>query len=349
RDSVPTARCMVSTTATTGSARNTPISNSIAPALASAPQPAAWIVPPTATGITAKLLTSAPISTRWPLKARNSTRPTRPKKSAITGTAKLPSTPSSVAKPKPICTPTKSPASDIALSAICMAKPTASATLSGTGMVAPLNTGAAANRARVRTNGHQNSPLQRSMSASLQLGIPRLFQRRDHRGGGFARETRHLRAEPRARDRDHQHHREEARHEMQGQVVHPRPRLEQRHGQPDDEAGAEKRADDDQRQDQNMARRQHDLGRRHRMKPSASEPITSVQPFTKTNSMSVIGSDTVVGDSSIMPSDIITAATTMSMTMNGRKIRKPIWNPVLSSDVTKAGTRRRNGTSLGVA
>ena len=39
----------------------------------------------------------------------------------------------------------------------------------------------------------------------------------------------------------------------------------------------------------------------------------------------LVGSDTVVGDSGDSGADdIITAATTMSMTMNGRKIRKPI-------------------------
>ena len=35
--------------------------------------------------------------------------------------------------------------------------------------------------------------------------------------------------------------------------------------------------------------------------------------------------------------------TTMSMTRNGIKIMKPIWNAVFSSLVTKAGTSTRSG------
>ena len=59
--------------------------------------------------------------------------------------------------------------------------------------------------------------------------------------------------------------------------------------------------------------------------------------------MSLNGSATSTGDSIIMPSDISTLATTMSITRNGMKIMKPIWNAVLSSLVTKAGTMTRNG------
>ncbi|PAV93737.1 hypothetical protein WR25_26584 [Diploscapter pachys] len=40
----------------------------------------------------------------------------------------------------------------------------------------------------------------------------------------------------------------------------------------------------------------------------------------------------IVGDSIAMPSAISTVATTRSMTMKGRNIRKPIWNAVFSSD-----------------
>src|SRR3546814_20789072 len=75
--------------------------------------------------------------------------------------------------------------------------------------------------------------------------------------------------------------------------------------------------------------------------------IVSAQPSTRTNSSSLKGIEITVGDSIIMPSDISADATIRSMTRKGRKIRKPIWNAVLSSLVTKAGRRMETGTSFG--
>jgi hypothetical protein len=40
-----------------------------------------------------------------------------------------------------------------------------------------------------------------------------------------------------------------------------------------------------------------------------------------------------------MPIDISVELTTRSMIRNGRKIRKPIWKAVLSSEMMKAGMR----------
>ena len=59
--------------------------------------------------------------------------------------------------------------------------------------------------------------------------------------------------------------------------------------------------------------------------------------------MSLNGSATSTGDSIIMPSDMRMLDTTMSITRNGMKIMKPIWNADLSSLVTKAGTSTRSG------
>src|SRR3546814_12784792 len=81
----------------------------------------------------------------------------------------------------------------------------------------------------------------------------------------------------------------------------------------------------------------------------ASEPIVSAQPSTRTNSSSLKGIEITVGDSIIMPSDISADATIRSMTRKGRKIRKPIWNAVLSSLVRNAGGRMDKGTSFGLA
>jgi hypothetical protein len=57
------------------------------------------------------------------------------------------------------------------------------------------------------------------------------------------------------------------------------------------------------------------------------------------------GSETIIGLIIIMPRLISTDETTRSMTRNGRNSMKPIWNAVLSSLVTKAGSRIEKGTS----
>ena len=46
-------------------------------------------------------------------------------------------------------------------------------------------------------------------------------------------------------------------------------------------------------------------------------------PSTSTNNISFIGSETITGDIIIMPIDIRTLATTMSMTRKGMKMMKP--------------------------
>ena len=53
------------------------------------------------------------------------------------------------------------------------------------------------------------------------------------------------------------------------------------------------------------------------------------------------GSEMRTGETIIMPMDISTLATSMSMMRNGMKMAKPIWNAVLSSLVTYAGIRMR--------
>ena len=67
-----------------------------------------------------------------------------------------------------------------------------------------------------------------------------------------------------------------------------------------------------------------------------SEPIVIIaQPSTKTNNNSLKGSEINIGESIIIPSDIRMEAITISITRNGKKIRKPISNAVLSSEVIK--------------
>ena len=70
-----------------------------------------------------------------------------------------------------------------------------------------------------------------------------------------------------------------------------------------------------------------------------SDWVTRFQPSTRTNSRILNGSEMKTGGSIIMPMLISVELTTRSMTRNGRKIRKPIWNAVLSSEIVKAGIR----------
>jgi len=51
------------------------------------------------------------------------------------------------------------------------------------------------------------------------------------------------------------------------------------------------------------------------------------------------GREMKTGGSIIMPMLISVDATTRSMIRNGRKIRNPIWNAVLSSEIVQAGIR----------
>src|SRR5690348_9138440 len=382
RDTTAMAMLIASMTATTGSARMTPSWNNAAPDAASAPQPAGTMLAVTATGTIWKLLTSAAISNRCPPMARNNTVPSRSKKSAMAGIGTPTWGLSSVAKPKPICRPLRSPANAITDKATRMAKPIAaptricsktrtivchdrssgaigpatppmiaatakpSATFTGAGTALEPKAGAKANSARPRSNGQTSRPSQCAMSPSVRASMMRL------RPVGGLRYVGHEigrqpRAHPRQRQRRNQQDDGEARHETQGQVGHARADLDKAHHQAHQQHGSERRTDQDQRFHQHAVgrERQHVAGQVHEKKPCASEPITSIQPLTSTNTMSFSGSDTVTGDNSIMPSDIITAATTISITMNGRKIRRPIWNAVRSSDVKKAGATKRIGTS----
>ena len=80
-------------------------------------------------------------------------------------------------------------------------------------------------------------------------------------------------------------------------------------------------------------------------KLATSDPMSRFQPSTSTNSISLNGSEISTGESIIMPMDMSTLATTMSMMRKGMKIMKPIWNAVFSSLVTNAGTTTFSGRS----
>jgi hypothetical protein len=60
------------------------------------------------------------------------------------------------------------------------------------------------------------------------------------------------------------------------------------------------------------------------------------------------GSEIIAGGSCSMPIESSVVETTRSMSRNGRNRKNPIWKPVLSSEMTKAGTTTRIGSSSGV-
>ena len=59
--------------------------------------------------------------------------------------------------------------------------------------------------------------------------------------------------------------------------------------------------------------------------------------ITNTNNKILNGKATNIGESIIIPNDIKTDATTISITKNGKKSKKPIWKAVFNSEVIKAG------------
>ena len=64
--------------------------------------------------------------------------------------------------------------------------------------------------------------------------------------------------------------------------------------------------------------------RRYYPKLSTMTPIISCHPSTSTNNKTLNGSDIIAGGSIIIPIAIKVLATTISMTINGRYMKKPI-------------------------
>ena len=75
------------------------------------------------------------------------------------------------------------------------------------------------------------------------------------------------------------------------------------------------------------------------------EPTVIDQPSTRTNNNNLNGREISIGDNIIIPSDINIDAITISITKNGKKIKKPISNAVLSSEVMNAGKTIDIGTA----
>src|SRR5690606_34185325 len=153
-----------------------------------------------------------------------------------------------------------------------------------------------------------------------------------------------------AEDDEHDGDRRQLRDERQRLLVDRGRGLDQPDHQAYREAGEQHRGGDQRRGPEHaVGEREKDGQLVHQTKLAAREPISSAHPSTRTNSSSLKGKDTSIGLIIIMPRLISTLETTRSITRNGRNSMKPIWNAVLSSLVTKAGSRIENGTSASEA
>ena len=79
-----------------------------------------------------------------------------------------------------------------------------------------------------------------------------------------------------------------------------------------------------------------------------SDATSRFQPSIITNSSTLNGSEIIAGGSCSMPIDSSVVETTRSMSRNGTNRKNPIWKPVLSSEMAKAGITTRIGRSSGV-
>src|SRR5207302_641112 len=145
---------------------------------------------------------------------------------------------------------------------------------------------------------------------------------------------RHPGSENRQRTRNHQ----DLGYEGQGLLVDLGHRLEHAHQHADHEAAHQQRAADLQR-DHDRVLGGIDCELFGHEKDVTSERTIRCHPSAMTNRSNLNGSEMLAGGSIIMPIDISTLETTMSITRNGTMIRKPIWKAVFSSDIMNASTR----------
>src|SRR4051812_18662611 len=150
---------------------------------------------------------------------------------------------------------------------------------------------------------------------------------------------------PRAGDHDHRDQGRDLRDEGERLLLDLRDGLEDRDGEADDQPDEQQRGGDLDRHAHGVDDQAGDGVLGHEWKLWTSDPQIRFQPSTRMNSRILKGSEMKTGGSIIIPIDISVEATTRSMIRNGRKIRNPIWNAVLSSEIVNAGIRTVVGTS----
>src|SRR3954452_10830099 len=153
---------------------------------------------------------------------------------------------------------------------------------------------------------------------------------------------------PRAGDHDHRDQGRDLRDEGQRLLLDLRDGLEDRDREADDQPDEQQRGGDLDRHAHGVDDQAGDGVLGHEWKLWTSDPQIRFQPSTRMNSRILKGSEMKTGGSIIIPIDISVEDTTRSMIRNGRKIRKPIWKAVLSSEMMNEGISTWVGTSLRV-
>src|SRR3954447_8827582 len=230
-----------------------------------------------------------------------------------------------------------------------MVSATASTPLARAGICLDENSGASRNSGETRASTRKNVATccseNRAISSLAFISGPDVVRDRGPQLLG----PRDERVEhPRAGDRHDGDQRDDLRDERERLLLDLRDRLEDRDHQADHQAGEEHRrghlhGDRHHRDDE-----ADDGVLRHVWNELTRDDVTRFQPPTRTNSRILNGREMNDGGSIIIPIDISVEETTRSMIRNGRKIRKPIWNDVLSSEIVNAGISTSVGTSLRV-
>src|SRR3954447_14045487 len=150
---------------------------------------------------------------------------------------------------------------------------------------------------------------------------------------------------PRTGDDQHDHEGDDLRDEGERLLLDLGDGLEDRDQQADDQGGQEHRHGDLDGDGHHVDHQAGDGILGHVWKLWTRDPQIRFQPSTRMNRRILNGSEMKTGGSIIIPIDINVDETTRSMIRNGRKIRKPIWKAVLSSEMMNAGISTWVGTS----
>src|SRR5579875_54792 len=251
-----------------------------------------------------------------------------------------------------------------------MEMPTATIPRTCAGMIAEENSGASTNSGVTRASTSTKPARSLPSSSSSRCSTAFIGEPPRGRGGPWARARswgnrsrahhRGDRGEQRGRVGDElpEHPRAEhddddgdggdLRDQREALLLDLRDRLEDADEQPDDERHEQQRSRDLQREAHRLRGEADDGVLVHQWKLWTRALMTRSQPSTRTNSRILKGSEMKVGGSMIMPMLISTDETIRSMIRNGRKMRKPIWKAVFSSETMNAGISTSVGTSARV-
>src|SRR6478752_8829368 len=153
---------------------------------------------------------------------------------------------------------------------------------------------------------------------------------------------------PRTTDDQHDHEGDDLRDEGERLLLDLRDGLEDRDEQTDDERGQQHRHGDLDGDAHHVDHQAGDGILGHVWKLWTRDPQIRFQPSTRMNRRILNGREMKTGGSIIMPIDMSVLETTRSMIRKGRKIKKPIWKAVLSSEMMNAGISTSVGTSARV-